>query len=590
TSFGNWDRVALPTPYPVSPSSTCSNNTDLLISHRLPFPTPAPFPPPRPSPSAMIISELFPNSTASPLRLPADSRSTKRLLCAGSGRQRHSTHRLTGDRKLHFLSLCTFRTTSCVGAVRSSWNSELEAPLADAAIPSGRLGCVVDDGFRARGDSELPAELCVTHTLPPALTLVEAVGKLREEVAKLKANPLHAGSGVLRLQVAVPPSIKPLNWLFSQCRSLDTFPQFYFSRSPTYESGLVSFPDGMVGISGTGAAVYVQGSSCHTVVAKNLIRYLSVDSPLIGAYGFIGIDYNNKTCLVKHDSSSFYIFIPQIEVNEFEGCSILASTLVWDDSLSYTFDKAINAIEVKLCQIVCHVPVVSKLCHENWFHYVHGLSSLLEMKDAEMVHLNVKFLERMGANAGSIELEQFRTVCQAYFRPSVMVAFTSNMLASACGIGSSVHNCANMNAVWALLIVEECVRLGLTYFCIAPGSRSSPLAIAASAHPLTNCISCFDERSLSYHAVGYARGSQMPAVIITSSGTAVSNLLPAVVEASQDFVPTLLLTADRPPELQDAGANQAINQVAVCYVNEIWCSIVRGKLHTYPYNLSHSNL
>ncbi|KAF9593768.1 hypothetical protein IFM89_025393 [Coptis chinensis] len=120
---------------------------------------------------------------------------------------------------------------------------------------------------------------------------------------------------------------------------------------------------------------------------------------------------------------------------------------------------------------------------------------------------------------------------------------------------------ANINAVWASLIIEECSRLGLTYFCIAPGSRSSPLAVAASSHPRTTCISCFDERSLAFHAVGYARGSYKPAVVITSSGTAVSNLLPAVVEASQDFVPLLLLTADRPPELQNAGANQAINQV-----------------------------
>ncbi|KAI7980530.1 hypothetical protein LOK49_Contig138G00009 [Camellia lanceoleosa] len=62
----------------------------------------------------------------------------------------------------------------------------------------------------------------------------------------------------------------------------------------------------------------------------------------------------------------------------------------------------------------------------------------------------------------------------------------------------------------------------------APGSRSSPLAIAVSTHPHTTCISCFDERSLAFHAVGYARGSHKPAVVITSSGTAVSNLLPAV--------------------------------------------------------------
>lgn len=125
----------------------------------------------------------------------------------------------------------------------------------------------------------------------------------------------------------------------------------------------------------------------------------------------------------------------------------------------------------------------------------------------------------------------------------------------------SFLDCQNINSLWASLIIEECTRLGLTYICVAPGSRSSPLAIAASSHPLTTCIACIDERSLAFHAVGYARGSHKPAVIITSSGTAASNLLPAVVEASQDFVPMLLLTADRPPELQDVGANQAIDQV-----------------------------
>ncbi|KAI3796239.1 hypothetical protein L1987_38906 [Smallanthus sonchifolius] len=110
-------------------------------------------------------------------------------------------------------------------------------------------------------------------------------------------------------------------------------------------------------------------------------------------------------------------------------------------------------------------------------------------------------------------------------------------------------------------MIEECYRLGLTYFCIAPGSRSSPIAIAATSHAMISCIACIDERSLAFHAIGYARGCHKPAVVITSSGTAVSNLLPAVVEASQDFLPLILLTADRPPELLDTGANQAINQV-----------------------------
>lgn len=126
---------------------------------------------------------------------------------------------------------------------------------------------------------------------------------------------------------------------------------------------------------------------------------------------------------------------------------------------------------------------------------------------------------------------------------------------------SPLQDAVNINALWARLIVEECCRLGVTYFCIAPGSRSSPLAVAASENYKANCVSCIDERSLAFHALGYGRGACKPAVVITSSGTAVSNLLPAVVEANQDCVPLILLTADRPPELQHAGANQTIDQV-----------------------------
>ncbi|CAM6124850.1 unnamed protein product [Calypogeia fissa] len=118
----------------------------------------------------------------------------------------------------------------------------------------------------------------------------------------------------------------------------------------------------------------------------------------------------------------------------------------------------------------------------------------------------------------------------------------------------------NINALWAKLIVEELCRLGITYFCIAPGSRSSPLVAAAAANPRITCVSCIDERSMAFLAVGYGRGANKPAVVVTSSGTAVSNLLPAVVEASQDFVPLVVLTADRPAELYDAGANQTIDQ------------------------------
>jgi len=114
--------------------------------------------------------------------------------------------------------------------------------------------------------------------------------------------------------------------------------------------------------------------------------------------------------------------------------------------------------------------------------------------------------------------------------------------------------------LWAELLVEELVRGGVGLFCLAPGSRSTPLTVAVASNPRAKHLLHFDERGTAFAALGYARATGRPAAWITTSGTAVANGLPAVVEASVDSVPLLLLTADRPPELRDSGANQTIPQ------------------------------
>jgi 2-succinyl-5-enolpyruvyl-6-hydroxy-3-cyclohexene-1-carboxylate synthase len=111
--------------------------------------------------------------------------------------------------------------------------------------------------------------------------------------------------------------------------------------------------------------------------------------------------------------------------------------------------------------------------------------------------------------------------------------------------------------------VDELVRSGVDMFAIAPGSRSSPLTHAVFKHPRAAHTLCIDERSLAFWAVGRAAATGRPVAIITTSGTAVANLLPAVVEASSSAVPLILLTADRPVELRDTGANQTIDQVKI---------------------------
>ena len=116
------------------------------------------------------------------------------------------------------------------------------------------------------------------------------------------------------------------------------------------------------------------------------------------------------------------------------------------------------------------------------------------------------------------------------------------------------------NRLWAYLIVEELLRCGVDFFCVAPGSRSTPLVAALAANEKARSLIHFDERGTAFAAIGYARATRRPAAWITTSGTAVANGLPAVVEAATDGVPMILLTADRPPELRQTGANQTIDQ------------------------------
>jgi 2-succinyl-5-enolpyruvyl-6-hydroxy-3-cyclohexene-1-carboxylate synthase len=118
----------------------------------------------------------------------------------------------------------------------------------------------------------------------------------------------------------------------------------------------------------------------------------------------------------------------------------------------------------------------------------------------------------------------------------------------------------NLNFAWARVLLQHLVRCGVTSIWICPGSRSTPLALAALESGAT-CTVHFDERGAGFAALGAARVTGHPAVVITTSGSAVANLWPAVSEASVDGVPLIMLTADRPPELRDTGANQALDQI-----------------------------
>jgi 2-succinyl-5-enolpyruvyl-6-hydroxy-3-cyclohexene-1-carboxylate synthase len=122
---------------------------------------------------------------------------------------------------------------------------------------------------------------------------------------------------------------------------------------------------------------------------------------------------------------------------------------------------------------------------------------------------------------------------------------------------------SNITSLWGSLIIEECIRNGIDYFCISPGSRSTPLTVAAARNPRAKTIICNDERGAAFHALGYGRATGKPAALICTSGTAVANYFPAVIEADVDQVPMLILGTDRPPELRDSMANQTIVQAGI---------------------------
>lgn len=124
------------------------------------------------------------------------------------------------------------------------------------------------------------------------------------------------------------------------------------------------------------------------------------------------------------------------------------------------------------------------------------------------------------------------------------------------------------NHFFGYAIIEELRRLGVEHICIAPGSRSTPLVLGAASGAASDLAGAglkthvhHDERGLGYFALGICKASRQPVAVLTTSGTAVSNLIPAATEAFHSGLPLIFLTADRPPELRDVGSNQAINQV-----------------------------
>ena len=118
----------------------------------------------------------------------------------------------------------------------------------------------------------------------------------------------------------------------------------------------------------------------------------------------------------------------------------------------------------------------------------------------------------------------------------------------------------NSNFICVKLFVDQLAKEGLQHVCISPGSRNTPLTAAFAANNKIKTFVNIDERSSAFFALGFAKSTNIPVAIVTTSGTAVAELYPAIIEAFQSRVPLIICTADRPYFLRKSGANQTINQ------------------------------
>ncbi|MFN6033980.1 MAG: 2-succinyl-5-enolpyruvyl-6-hydroxy-3-cyclohexene-1-carboxylic-acid synthase, partial [Dolichospermum sp.] len=143
-------------------------------------------------------------------------------------------------------------------------------------------------------------------------------------------------------------------------------------------------------------------------------------------------------------------------------------------------------------------------------------------------------------------------------------------------------NFNNLNQIWSYVLTETLKCLGLECAVICPGSRSTPLTVAfAQQIPHIEAMPILDERSAAFFALGRAKATGKPVVLVCTSGTAGANFYPAVIEAKESRVPLLILTTDRPAELRNCHSGQTIDQVKLYGNYPNW----QGELATPSANL-----
>ncbi|KAI3454631.1 hypothetical protein Pfo_011294 [Paulownia fortunei] len=213
------------------------------------------------------------------------------------------------------------------------------------------------------GDPRAPLGTIETRTLPTAPTPALAADRLNSAIFDLKSDAPPLDSGIIRIEVPIQQQIEALDWLRSQSDTL--LPRCFFSgrdsNIPLIEhsngNGQASSQDHdpqqkLVSVAGLGSAVSFRHLHPFSLDDWHSIkRFLSKKSPLIRAYGAIRFDARSNIAPEWKGFGSFYFMVPQVEFNEFEGSSMIAATVAWDNRLSQTYEQAIAALEATMSEV-----------------------------------------------------------------------------------------------------------------------------------------------------------------------------------------------------------------------------------------------
>lgn len=249
-------------------------------------------------------------------------------------------------------------------------------------------------------DVDLLVEMCITHTLPPALTLKQGLESITEAIEKFKLESPRSSQGVFRFQVAVPPSAKALLWFCCQPESSEVYPIFFLSneKDPTIKSLYLNDTRGVFGI---GTAIYFASLSSTSSKQSTLKRYVMNDSAPIMAYGFVNAN-NGETSSLKNEAGHSYYCVPQIELNEYEGISVLSATLAWSESFPCTFEEALHSLGSSIYQISTNFPS-SENCQYKYLRSALTASKLVDRTN-QMAYMKVLSVAGEGVRTGIMEM------------------------------------------------------------------------------------------------------------------------------------------------------------------------------------------